>query len=196
MRVLVVAGLIYSLPMLFEVRMIPQLHNWIYGYFPSDFLQQVREGGFRPVVFMGHGLLAVFFMMTCAVAAAALWRTDTRVQRLSPFGVTAYLGTVLILCKTLGTLVYAAVLVPLVRFAKPRLQMRIALVLVTIALFYPMLRFFDFFPTQTMVETAAMVSDDRASSLKTRFDNEDLLLHVQATLSLRLGTMGESSRVR
>src|SRR5262249_42632755 len=50
LRVLVIAGLAYSLPMLFEVRMSPQLHTWIYGYFPHSFGQQVRGGGFRPVV--------------------------------------------------------------------------------------------------------------------------------------------------
>ena len=176
MRVLVIAGLVYSLPMLVEVRMSPQLHNWVYGYFSSDFLQQVREGGFRPVVFMGHGLLAAFFMMTCTVAAAVLWRTETRLKRLPPAGVTAYLGTILILCKSLGALVYAAALVPLVRYAKPRTQFRVALVLATIALFYPMLRFSAFVPTETMIETAAMIDTDRATSLKTRFDNEDLLL--------------------
>ena len=77
LRGLVVAGLIYSLPMLFEVRMSPQLHTWIYGYFPHSFGQQMRDGGFRPVVFIGHGLGVAFFVMTTVVAAAAFWRTGT-----------------------------------------------------------------------------------------------------------------------
>src|SRR4029078_1483761 len=76
LKVLVIAGLLYSLPMLFEIRMSPQLHSWIYGYFPSQFAQAMREGGFRPVVFMGHGLPVAFFAMTAAVASAALWRTQ------------------------------------------------------------------------------------------------------------------------
>ena len=75
---LIVAGLCYSVPMLFEVRMSPQLHTWIYGYFPHSFVQQMREGGFRPVVFLGHGLLTAFFIMSAAVAAAAFWQTRTR----------------------------------------------------------------------------------------------------------------------
>ncbi len=74
LMVLVVAGLWYSLPMLFEVRMSPQLHTWLYGYFPHSFVQQMREGGFRPVVFIGHGLLVAFFAMTAVVAAAAFTR--------------------------------------------------------------------------------------------------------------------------
>ena len=31
-RILITAGLLYSLPMLFEIRMSPQLHAWLYGY--------------------------------------------------------------------------------------------------------------------------------------------------------------------
>ena len=49
LRVLVIAGLLYSVPMLFEVRMSPQLHTLLYGYFPHAFDQQYRDGGFRPV---------------------------------------------------------------------------------------------------------------------------------------------------
>src|SRR5262249_41170244 len=40
LRILALAGLAYSLPMLFEIRMSPQLHTWVYGYFPHQFSQQ------------------------------------------------------------------------------------------------------------------------------------------------------------
>ena len=53
-RLLVIAGLFYSILMLFEVRMSPQLHTWVYGYFPHEFAQQMRFGGFRPVVFKSN----------------------------------------------------------------------------------------------------------------------------------------------
>ena len=177
LHILVIAGLAYSIPMLFEVRMSPQLHAWIYGYFPHEmFLQQMRDRGFRPVVFLGHGLLTAFFAMTTAVAAAAFWRTQTRIVRLAPSVVTAYLSVVLILCKSLGALAYGVVLVPLVRWAKPRLQMRMALILVTIALLYPILRVADLVPTSSMVEVANGISEERAASLKSRFDQEDQLI--------------------
>ncbi len=176
LRTLVIAGLVYSLPELFEIRMSPQLHSWIYGYFPSDFDQTVRQGGFRPVVFLGHGLTVAFFAMTTVVAAAALWRTQTRIARVAPAAVTAYLGGVLILCKSVASLAYGLVLALLVRWATPRLQLHVATVLVVIALGYPILRMTDFVPTTFMVETAEWVSPVRASSLKTRFDNEGQLL--------------------
>ncbi len=176
LRVLVTAGLIYSIPMLFEMRMSPQLHNWVYGYFPSDFLQEVRDGGYRPIVFLGHGLAVSFFTMTTVVAAAALWRLDARVVRLPPGSITAYLGALLVLCKSAGALVYGLILVPLVRWSKPRLQLRVALILVTLAMIYPLLRIADLVPTTAILDAAGSVSTDRAASLKVRFDQEQLLL--------------------
>ena len=117
-----------------------------------------------------------FFAMTATVAAAALWRTKTRILRLTSGWITGYLMLVLLLCKAFGALTYGAVLVPLVRWASPRLQLGIACVLVSIALAYPTLRVADLVPTTSILEVASAVSADRAASLKTRFDNEDQLL--------------------
>jgi hypothetical protein len=177
LRTLVIAGLVYSLPMLFEIRLSPQLHTWIYGYFPHAFIQQIRYGGFRPVVFVGHGLLVAFFAMTTTVAAAACWRTRTRIWRMVPSGITAYLAFVVLLCKTGSALLYTAVLVPLVRVASPRWQVRVACVLTAIALTYPLLRVTSVFPTALLLEISASVNTDREESLKTRFDQEEQLLN-------------------
>jgi hypothetical protein len=193
LRVLVFAGLAYSLLMLFELRMSPQLHNWVYGYHPHEFVQQVREGGYRPVVFLGHGLIVAFFIMTTAVAAAAFWRTGTRLTRLPGAAVTAYLGALLVLCKSLGSILYGALLVPLVRFSNPRPQFRIAMVLVTIALLYPMLRAADLFPARFMLSTMEVISGDRAGSLQFRFDQEEeLLQHASRRPLFGWGRWGRS----
>src|SRR5438874_429430 len=68
------ALLVYSIPMIFEVRFSPQLHRWVYGYHPSDFIQQVRAGGFRPVVFVGHGLELALFTSLALIAAVIAGR--------------------------------------------------------------------------------------------------------------------------
>ena len=193
LRVLVTAGLIYSLPMLFEVRMSPQLHTWIYGYFPHSFGQQMRDGGFRPVVFIGHGLGVAFFAMTTVVAATALWRTQVRIFRLPAGIITLYLGVVLLLCKTLGSLVYTALATPLVRYATPRLQLKLATVLVSIALLYPTLRAADLLPTTQLVDMATWVSEERAESLKFRFDQEQQLLdHASKRFLFGWGRFGRN----
>jgi hypothetical protein len=176
LRAFAIGGLIYSIPMLFEIRMSPQLHTWVYGYFPHSFAQQIRDGAFRPVVFTEHGLAVAFFGMTAAVAAAALWRTRNKILRLPPGGVTAYLCTVLLLCRSLGSLIYGIVLIPIVRCAKPKLQVRFAAVLAAIAFSYPVLRSADLVPTEIMTTVAQLVNEERAHSLRTRLVNEQQLL--------------------
>ena len=173
---LTLGGLVYTLPMLLEVRLSPQLHVWIYGYFPHSFEQQMRDGGFRPVVFLGHGLKIAFFAMIAILASAALWRCRERVVPAAPALVTGWLGLTLLLCKSLGSLVYAMVLTPVILFLKPRTQVRIATVLVSLALIYPMLRATDLLPTQFLLDAAGAVSAEREASLKIRFDQEKALL--------------------
>jgi len=176
LRALVISGLAYSLPMLFEMRFSPQLHNWVYGFHPSQFVQSLREDGYRPMVFTGHGLIAAFFLMTTVVAATTLWRIRVRVFNLPPAGVTIYLAGILVLCRSAGALVYGMILTPLVRFASVRLQLRIAVLLVAVAVAFPILRTADLFPTTTLVDIAATLNRERAESLQYRFDHEKSLL--------------------
>jgi hypothetical protein len=193
MRTLIIAGLLYSLPMLFEMRMSPQLHYWLYGYYPFGFITQMRYGGFRPTVFMENGLVTAFFAMTALVAATAFWRTQSRVRKLPPTGIMFYLSAVLVLCKSLGALLYGAVLVPLVRLTKPRLQIRVAMVLVSIAVSYPLLRTADLVPTKYVFDAATSISEKRADSLQVRFDNErQLLTRASQRLLFGWGRWGRS----
>jgi hypothetical protein len=176
MFTLVGAGLFYSLPLLFEIRYSPQLHGWVYGYFPSEWYQEVRSGGFRPVVFMGHGLVASFFTMTTVVAAAAVWRAQPRLGALPSGPVTGYLATVLFMCQSFGATLYGLLLTPLVRSASPRFQIRLAMILALAGVAYPVLRTLDLVPTQSMISAVAIISVDRSVSLQTRFDQEQQLL--------------------
>jgi len=177
LKALAVAGLLYSVLLLFEIRFSPQLHFWTYGYYPSDFVQQIRTGGgFRPMAFMGHGLIACFFMMTTLVATTTLWRIGEPVLGVNAAGPALYLGGVLAICKSGAATAYGALLGPLVAWARPRLQMRIAVLLAAVALLYPSMRLAELFPTQMLVEASAGFSDSRAGSLKFRFDQEEALL--------------------
>jgi hypothetical protein len=194
LRTLVIAGLLYSIPTLFEVRMSPQLHNWIYGFFPVSVAPEMRGGGaFRPVVFLATGLALTFFMMTTVAAAACLWRTRARVVQLPAAAITGYLTTVLLLCNSLAAQLYGALALVLIRLTKPRLQVLVAVVLVSIALLYPMLRAGDLVPTATMVDAAATFSNTRAGSLQMRFDQEKQLLdHANPRLFFGWGRWGRN----
>jgi hypothetical protein len=60
---------------LYEVKMSPQLHALVYGFFQHDFSQTIRYDGFRPMVFMQHGLAVSLYMTTAALAGSWLWWT-------------------------------------------------------------------------------------------------------------------------
>jgi len=64
-------GLVYIPLCLFEIRFSPQLHRMVYGYHQHSFAQTVRYGGFRPMVFMEHGLMVGMWMT--AASAVGVW---------------------------------------------------------------------------------------------------------------------------
>jgi len=173
---LVIAGLIYSVPMLIEIRLSPQINVWIYGFFQHAFDQMMRQGGFRPIVFLQHGLWVAFFAMTALLAAVQLAREAEAKNRLRRYLVVLYLLVLLVLSKSIGALIYGVLLLPLVWLLPTRHLLLIALSMAVFTLSYPVLRAVGAIPVDWMVETAARFSADRAQSLGYRFTNEGLLL--------------------
>ncbi|WP_322865334.1 hypothetical protein U5922_003485 [Aquicoccus sp. G2-2] len=170
------AGLVYSLLMLVEIRLSPQINIWLYGYFQHNFDQMMRFGGFRPIVFLYHGLWVAFFALMVTAAAAALARGAKGPLKTFALGAAGYMWVVLVLCKSVASIGYSLVLVPMVFFAGQRWQFRVAAVLAFMALAYPALRGLDMVPTQRLVSEAADIDQNRANSLKFRFDNEQVLM--------------------
>ena len=171
-----VGGLAYSLPALIEVRLSPQLNTWVYGFFQHDFEQMMRQGGFRPIVFLPHALWLALFILSALLATAALARQATGPRQIRYFIATFYLVGVLYLCKSLATQAYALAFLPMALFAGPRLTLRATAILALIAVSYPVLRQLDLIPLDAILERAAVIDPDRASSLNYRFTNEEILL--------------------
>lgn len=173
---LALAGLGYSLPALYEVRMSPQLSLNIYGYFPHDWIQHLRAGGFRPVVFLHHGLwLAIFFCSTM-LAAMALWRSSTGPARTRWLLASGWLFMTLVLSKGTGALGIGLLLGAAILFLPVRLQVLGAAVIAGMVLTYPMLRGAGLSPIGTVLEIAGRINAEREGSLQYRLDNEDILL--------------------
>jgi len=176
-KFLVVSALIYSVPMLFEIRMSPQLHNWIYGFSPTVFAQQMRGGGFRPFVFIGHGLPLAFWFSTCVIIAVALYKNKVRCSPLTPFVALSYMLIVLVLCKTVSAMIYATLGLFFVYKIQPLKQAKWAFILSILVLMYPISKLLGVFPTAGLVSFVDGLSADRAQSLLFRFDNEEILLN-------------------
>lgn len=178
MSILIVGGLIYTLPELWEIRMSPMLHVNIYGFAPrTDWLQNIRMGGYRPTVFMGHGLVVGFFMFICTTAAVAMYRAGRRsVLGVPMVGVIAFLFLMLVLCKAAAALIYGAFGFVVISYLSVKNQMRVSVVLALLVVSYPATRLTGIFPTDTLLSVARTLGQERADSLQFRFDNEDILL--------------------
>lgn len=176
LKALVMAALAYSVLILWEVRMSPQLHSQLYGFFPSDFVQQFRGGGFRAAVFLGHGLTVAIFVGMAMVAAVGMWRDRTRVFGLPGAAYTMFLLLVLLSCKSIGALVLAITFGVTSYLLRYRHMISLLAISGLIVVAYPALRGAGLIPINTITELSANFSSDRAASLQTRTDNEEMLL--------------------
>lgn len=173
---LVGGALAYSALMLVEIRLSPQLHTWIYGFFPHSFAQQMRGEGFRPVVFLGHGLLVAIFTAMATTGAVYLACTRRKVFGISSWIWFVYLLIILILCKSLGSLTLAVFASALVLALSSKSIQIICGLTAIFVLSYPALRGADMVPVQAVANYVEQYSSERAASLQTRIDNEDRLL--------------------
>jgi hypothetical protein len=174
---LVSVGLLYSFFALVEMRMSPQFNVWIYGYHQYlDFNQAIRFGGYRPMVFMAHGLAVALFFVVTTIAAAGVSTFRRRLYRIRTPLLTGYLVFILVACRSTAAVVYGLFALPLLKFASPRMQIRAAALVSALVLLYPAMRAFQLFPVDTMLSLADGLSHERSGSLEYRFQNEDVLL--------------------
>jgi len=78
LQTITLGGLVYVPLCWIEIRVSPQLHTLVYGFHQHQFAQSVRFGGWRPTVFLQHGLAVGAWMAAATVAATGLWRSNLR----------------------------------------------------------------------------------------------------------------------
>ncbi|MEP4996688.1 hypothetical protein [Pseudophaeobacter sp.] len=174
--VFVMAAVGYACLALWEIRMSPQLNYQIYGFFPHSWIQHIRGGGFRPLVFLEHGLWLGIFFASAILIAFGQWRYETGKRKQQYLMAAGWLFLTISLSKVIGAFAIVLVLLPVMLFLGRRIQLMIAAIISIIVLFYPVLRNVDLVPTDTLLTYAERFDPARAQSLKFRFDNEDKLL--------------------
>ncbi|MEM7204031.1 MAG: O-antigen ligase domain-containing protein [Planctomycetota bacterium] len=178
---IVVGGLIYLPLCAYEIRMSPQLHEMVYGYYPHAFDQAWRGGGWRPSVFMDHGLMVGLWMSMAALLGIGLWRGRALPGR--PLGVPLWLLVVpliviAVMCRSLGATVLLGVGVLAIfeaRWLGTRLSLWVLLVGPSI---YVLCRILGWVTGEDLVVVAALVDEERALSLDYRLFMENLVLDI------------------
>ena len=173
---MVIGGLAYVLPCLWEMRMSPQLLGNIYGI---TSWQGTRLGGFRPQVFFKTGIELGMWMTAASLTGWWFWRCGL-LKRLgsTPFGrvlLPILLGTT-VLCRSSGALVLLAGGI-FVLWASIRFKTRMLLVaLVLTGPVYVGLRIPKLWSGKQMVAIVEDLDAERAESLGYRFMCEELLV--------------------
>jgi hypothetical protein len=177
LRIFVVAAIAYTPLIFLEILKGPFLQAKLYGVDPGDyFIQQVRGGGFRAMVLMGHGLIVSSFLGLSILAAIGMWRAKSRVWGIPALACAGYLFAVLVLNKSASALLFVLMIGPLLAFLSSRRFVSIGLALGLVLVSYPALRAGGLVPIEAVRTVASVYSKERAASLDFRLRNEEVLL--------------------
>ncbi len=179
-KAVIIGGLIYVPLCLFEVRMSPQLHIWVYGFHQHSFAQTIRFGGFRPVVFMEHGLAVSMWMISATLLT--IWMSLTSaMRRVGGVPINTVIGVLVVtcvLCKSTGALSLLLIGIGTGLLAKASHSSLPLKMLIAIAPVWMISRTFDLFSGQFVSDLFVGLSADRAASFVTRLKQEDEILKI------------------
>jgi hypothetical protein len=173
----VIGGLCYVPLCLWEIRMSPQLHYQLYGYSQHSFGQTIRGGGYRPMVFLQHGLAVGLWMAAASVVAFAVWRWSGRKRLLNQPMALVALGILAtsVLCKSTGATALLFGGLAVMWWTRRRSSPLAFYALGLLPFVFIPLRATGLWTGEDLVDTVAQVLPDRAQSLGWRFDAENLL---------------------
>ena len=172
-------GLVYVPLCLFEVRMSPQLHYMIYGFTPFAFGQSIRYGGYRPSVFMQHGLEVGMWMMAATLIGICFWRNGIvhQVYGVPMNWLVAALFITFILVKSTGAYFLLLLGLGILLFAwQFRSSLIVLLIIGSIFLYLGQNTLTETYISDQIVSSVSgIVPPERIQSLEFRFNNEEML---------------------
>jgi hypothetical protein len=168
-----------------EMVLSPQLHRWVYGFHQHEFLQSIRFDGYRPMVFLEHGLAVGVWMVLGALAAAWLWARGSLRRVRVPYvrgdvnglWVVAGLALVAVGCKSTGALALGFLGLVTLAAARSLRHPLPAVLLLCIPPLYVTARTAGLWDAKEVVSLSSTTAGrDRAQSLEFRLQNESMLV--------------------
>jgi hypothetical protein len=183
-KAVLIGALAYTPLCVFEIVKSPYLHWRFYGYFQHSATQTYRFGGYRPMVFLNHGLELGLWMTAAALLGWWLWQSGAlrggphrqRTGLLWTLG-AAVLVVLAALVKSSGALFLGAAGVVALH-SSHWLRVPVAvLLLFAVPVLYMEERISDSWSGRNLVSWLRTHFDPaRAQSLEFRFANEQLLI--------------------
>lgn len=171
-------GLIYIPFCLLETRISPQLHRIAYGYHAHSFAQTIRYGGFRPTVFMEHGLMVGAWMTAAALTGVWLWKAGVirQLWGIQVGWLVAALLVTAVLVKSTGAILLLVLGIAILFVAMWfRNAFPLLLLIVSISLYLYFAVSGTFIADQIVSSMSGVMPQERVESLEFRYNNEELL---------------------
>ena len=194
-----IGGLTYVPLCLLEIRISPQLHRIVYGAHAVEgqFAQTIRYGGYRPTVFMTHGLEVGMWMMAAALIGIWLWKTGVikRLWNIPMKWLVLALVITVVLVKSTGAYFLLGFGVILLFFCNRfRTVLPFLLLSILACIYLYQSAFTETYITDQIVAGMSQVAnEDRMQSLEFRFNNEELLTdHARKKMVFGWGGWGRA----
>jgi hypothetical protein len=165
----------------FELIMSPQLHRLTYGFHQSDFVQSLREGGgYRPMVYMDHGLMTSMWMVLGVLLGSWLFFNGMLPKKIlfipSHYLLLALVFTTVIM-RSAGAVTLLLIAL-LVLYASTRTKnIVLVIILFLVPSLYIITRSTGYWDGRNLSGLVAeKYSVTRSESLQFRFDNETILV--------------------
>lgn len=185
MKILAVAifiGTIVYIPLCwFELIMSPQLHRLTYGFHQSNFLQTLRDGGgFRPMVYMDHGLMVAMWMILGVFLGIWLFFSRMLPEKIlfipSKWLLLSLIFTS-IMMKSVGAIVLLLIGLGVLYLSQKMKSIVLVVIMLCVPLMYIYTRSTGIWDGRNLSGyVAEKFSPTRAQSLQFRFDNETILI--------------------
>ncbi|HXJ84550.1 MAG TPA: O-antigen ligase domain-containing protein [Candidatus Methylomirabilis sp.] len=170
-------GLAYVPLGLVELFWGPELHHLAYGFYQHPNVRIQRLGGWRPAIFMEHGLTAAFWMTAASLIAVWLWSTGAvkRARELRLGWWAAILIATTLLFKALNASLLLGLGGGLLFLIRRHASVAVAVVTLAIP-FYIAVRATGSWDGQPLIRPVRAVLGERAAeSVNFRLINEELL---------------------
>lgn len=186
-------GMVYIPLCLLEMRIAPTLHLRVYGYHARlDFSQTMRYGGYRPTVFLEHGLWVGMWMMAATLLGIVLWRAGV-IKKLWNYPMNwlvPVLFVTMILVKSTGAYLYLVIALGIwftSRWLRTPLPMLLLCVGISIFLYLGATgELYKIPQVNAFLVASEKSNNDRSQSVAFRIGNEKIL-SAKARLRMTFG---------
>ena len=165
----------------FELIMSPQLHRLTYGYHQSDFIQTLRDGGgFRPMVYMEHGLMTAMWMVLGVFLGIWMLVSNVlpkKIMHIPSLYLLLLLTFTTIMLRSVAAVSWLIIGLLVLYISNKTKTAFLLIILMLVPYLYIVTRTTGYWDGRNLSDSVSgNFSANRSQSLQFRFDNETILI--------------------